>query len=52
MLPTQGDHSRFPPDALDEILAGVADAIDALGGSFTMWYTAVVLTATRSATAD
>ncbi len=30
---------------MDELLAGVGTAIDAVGGSFTMHYTAVVVTA-------
>lgn len=45
-LPTQGDHSQFPPEKLDKVLAGVGAAIDAMGGSFGMKYTAVVVTAT------
>ncbi|MFF5496710.1 class I SAM-dependent methyltransferase [Streptomyces aquilus] len=44
-LPTQGDHSQFPPEKLDKVLAGVADAVDAMGGSLTVTYTAVVVTA-------
>ncbi|MCX5208058.1 hypothetical protein OG689_01790 [Kitasatospora sp. NBC_00240] len=47
-LPTQGDHSRLPPARLAELLAGVGAAVDALGGAFTMEYTAVVVTAALS----
>jgi SAM-dependent methyltransferase len=46
-VPTSGGHSQFPPGQLDELLAGLGEAIDAVGGSFTMAYTAVVVTARR-----
>jgi hypothetical protein len=46
-VPTFGGHSQFPPGKLDELLAGIGAAIDAKGGSFTMEYAAVVVTATR-----
>jgi SAM-dependent methyltransferase len=35
-VPTFGGHSQFPPATLDALLAGIAGAIDAAGGSFTM----------------
>ena len=44
-LPTSGDASQFPPGKLAEVTAGIGDAIDRLGGSFTMGYAAVVVTA-------
>ncbi|WP_433327689.1 class I SAM-dependent methyltransferase [Spirillospora sp. CA-294931] len=44
-LPTQGDHSQFSREQLGEVLAGVGAAIDAMGGAFTMKYTALVVTA-------
>ncbi|MFD7985009.1 class I SAM-dependent methyltransferase [Kitasatospora indigofera] len=44
-LPTQGDHGRLPPAVLAAVLAGVGAAVDALGGAFTMEYSAVVVTA-------
>ncbi|WP_216892759.1 class I SAM-dependent methyltransferase [Nocardia alni] len=47
-LPTTGLLTRLPTDRLDELLAGVGDAIDALGGSFTMPYTTVAVTAARA----
>jgi SAM-dependent methyltransferase len=47
-LPTSGDASQFPPDKLEEVMAGVGDAIDGIGGSFTMGYSAVVVTAART----
>jgi SAM-dependent methyltransferase len=47
-LPTQGGHSRFPPAKLEEVLAGVGAAIDTMGGSFTMRYTTVAVTAART----
>lgn len=46
-VPTAGGHSRFPPDELEELLAGLGAAIDAVGGSFTMQYAAVAVTAAR-----
>jgi SAM-dependent methyltransferase len=46
-LPTFGDHSQFPPDKLDAVLAGIGEAIDAVGGSFEMPYSAAVITAER-----
>jgi SAM-dependent methyltransferase len=51
LVPTSGGHSTFPPATLHELLAGIAAAIDAAGGSFTMHYTAVAVTATRAGTA-
>jgi SAM-dependent methyltransferase len=46
-VPTFGGHNRFPPATLEALLAGVGDAIDAVGGRFTMRYAAVVVTAAR-----
>ena len=46
-LPTQGDHTQFAPADLAEVLAGIGAAVDALGGAFTMQYTAAVVTAER-----
>ena len=46
-LPTQGTLTRLPADKLAPILDGVGAAIDAIGGSFTMRYTTVVVTAAR-----
>jgi SAM-dependent methyltransferase len=42
-FPTSGGHSRLPPGRLDELLAGIGAAIDAVGGSFTMRYTTVTV---------
>ncbi|MGN6871053.1 MAG: class I SAM-dependent methyltransferase [Solirubrobacteraceae bacterium] len=47
-VPTAGGHSRFPPATLDELLAGLGDAIDREGGTFMMRYATVVLTAERT----
>jgi SAM-dependent methyltransferase len=47
-LPTHGGHAQLPPAQLEELLAGVRAAIDAMGGSFAMGYTAVVVTAART----
>ena len=46
-LPTQGHLNLLPPDKLAQVLAGVGAAIDAMGGSFTMPYTTVAVTASR-----
>lgn len=45
VVPTSGGHSRLPPDVSDELLTGIGAAVDAVGGSFTMHYTAVAVTA-------
>jgi SAM-dependent methyltransferase len=50
-LPTLGSLTRFPADRLGEVLDGVGAAIDALGGSFTMPYVTVVVTAARTGAA-
>lgn len=50
-LPTFGDAGQFAPAQLKELLAGTGEAIDAMGGGFTMHYTAVVVTAARIAAA-
>jgi len=47
-LPTHGGHSQLPPAQQQEILAGAGAAIDAVGGSFTMHYTTVAVTAART----
>ncbi|MER8157398.1 class I SAM-dependent methyltransferase [Streptomyces sp. NPDC094472] len=48
-IPTQGVFTRLPSEKLAEVLEGVGAAIDAMGGSFTMPYATVVITATRTA---
>jgi SAM-dependent methyltransferase len=50
-LLTLGGHTQLPPAQLEELLAGTGAAIDATGGSFTMRYTAVVVTAARTGAA-
>lgn len=49
VLPTFGGYSQYPLARQQELLAGIGAAIDAVGGSFTMGYTAIVAIATRSA---
>jgi SAM-dependent methyltransferase len=46
-VPTFGGVSQLPPGKLQAMLAGMGRAIDALGGSFTMDYTTVAVTAGR-----
>ena len=47
-LPTHGHLNLFPPDKLPMVLQEVGAAIDAIGGSFTMAYNTVAVTATRT----
>ncbi len=46
-MPTQGNQHRLPPAQLQELLTGLGEAIDTAGGSFTMGYAAIVVTAQR-----
>jgi SAM-dependent methyltransferase len=48
VVPTAGGLNQLPQDKLDELLVGIGAAIDAVGGTFTMTYAAVTVTATRS----
>ncbi len=47
-LPTHGGHTTLLPAQLEEVLASAGAAIDAVGGSFTMRYATVVVTAART----
>ncbi|MUL43738.1 class I SAM-dependent methyltransferase [Streptomonospora sp. PA3] len=47
-LPTTGGHTRLAPADLERVLEEVGAAVDALGGAFTMPYTAMAVTAVRS----
>jgi SAM-dependent methyltransferase len=47
-VPTFGGFSRLPAEAQAELLAGIGDAADALGGSFTMGYATLAATAART----
>jgi hypothetical protein len=51
-VPTSGFAARLQPDAMQQILAGIGTAIDAAGGTFTMHYTTVTVTAARAGAAD
>jgi SAM-dependent methyltransferase len=46
-VPTFGGHAQLPPARLEDLLAGIGAAVDAVGGSFTMRYTTVAVTAAR-----
>jgi SAM-dependent methyltransferase len=48
LLPTTGGLTRLRPDQLAGILDAVSDAIDSLGGRFTMDYTTLATTAVRT----
>jgi len=50
LVPTAAGHSQIPPAKLAELLAGIGAAIDAVGGSFTMHYLTVAVTAARTVT--
>ena len=47
-LPTLGALTQLAPGKLAEVLEGTGAAIDAIGGSFTMRYATVVVTAARA----
>ncbi|MGW1893186.1 class I SAM-dependent methyltransferase [Streptomyces sp. NPDC002004] len=47
-MPTHGSLTLLPPDKLTEVLEGVGTAIDVMGGSFTMHYTTVLVSAVRA----
>jgi SAM-dependent methyltransferase len=44
LVPTFGGHSNFPAAAQEEIMTGLGAAIDAVGGSFPLHFTAVAVT--------
>jgi SAM-dependent methyltransferase len=48
VVPTFGGFNQIRPATQEELLTGIGAAIDAVGGSFTMGYTAVVATAVRT----
>jgi SAM-dependent methyltransferase len=45
LVPTTGDHSQFSPEQLNELLTGLASAIDHMGGSFVVDYTTLLVSA-------
>ena len=47
MLPTQGGNTRLPAPQREALLAGTGEAVDALGGGFTMRYATLALAAHR-----
>ena len=51
-VPTFGGHTQLPPAKLGDLLAGIGAANDAVGGSFTIRYTTVAVTAARLASPD
>ena len=46
-VPTSGLLTRLPSAQLEEVLAEIGAAVDAVGGGFTMRYSTIVITATR-----
>lgn len=46
-VPTSGGYSRLAPERIEPLLEATREAIDGLGGSFTMRYTTMVVTAAR-----
>jgi len=49
-VPTFGGHNLTPPEKMAKLLTAIGAAVDAVGGSFTMDYAAVVVTAKRLGT--
>jgi len=49
-MPTSSALIRLPADKLAKVPEGVGTAIDVIGGSFTMPYTTVAVTAVRTST--
>jgi SAM-dependent methyltransferase len=49
LLPTTGGFTRLPEAVQAELLAGIGAAVDAVGGTFTMGYTTLAVTAVRTA---
>ncbi|WP_234401849.1 class I SAM-dependent methyltransferase [Thermobifida halotolerans] len=47
-IPTLGPFTRLPPDRLAQVLEGVGAAVDRRGGSLTMRYATVAVTAART----
>jgi len=48
-LPTHGILTRLPSEKQEEVLAGIAEALDEVGGSFTLPYVTVAVVAERAA---
>jgi hypothetical protein len=46
-MPTQGGLTWLPPDKVAKVLASTGAAVDVMGGSVTMKYTTVAVTAVR-----
>jgi SAM-dependent methyltransferase len=51
VVPTFGGHGLLSAEQADELVDGLGAAIDAVGGTFTMSYETLLLTATRTAPA-
>jgi len=47
VLPTLSAYARLPSGRRDELLAAMGDAVDTYGGSFSMRYATLAVTATR-----
>ncbi|MGH2941654.1 MAG: hypothetical protein ACRDLN_02600 [Solirubrobacteraceae bacterium] len=50
-MPTFGGHNQFAQATLEELLTGIGAAIDVIGGSFSMRYAAVAVTAATTSNA-
>lgn len=51
LMPTQGAFTQLPPAELAQVLEGVGAAVDTMGGSISVRYTTVVITAVRTGAA-
>jgi hypothetical protein len=47
-LPTSGLYTQLTPGKREELAAAIGDAVDSVGGSFTMSYATVAVTAVRA----
>jgi SAM-dependent methyltransferase len=47
-VPTFGGHAQIPAAKLQELLSGLGEAVDAVGGSFVMGYATLVITGVRA----
>ena len=47
LIPTAGGHNQFPPAKLEALLEAIGDAVDRVGGTFSMRYATLAVTAAR-----
>jgi SAM-dependent methyltransferase len=47
-VPTFGGHAQIPPTQLHQLLSGLGDAVEAVGGTFVMGYATLAITTVRA----